>query len=105
MLRRALPWHPRSLLQNLKFEYRKIRGFHSNNSLPNQASWSSLFIVAAQTETNKNTVKDEDNNEALENIVDEVVSTFNPAMEGLESSSNSIILDNVAHPEFLDFLK
>ena len=74
-------------------------------SLPNQANWSSLLKVAAQTETNKNTVKDDDRHEALENIADEVVSTFNPAMEGLESSSNSIVLDNIAHPEFLDFLK
>ena len=77
----------------------------SIKSLPNQANWSSLLIVAAQTETNKNTVKDDDIHEAFENIVDEVVSTFNPAMEVLESSSNSIVLDNVAHPEFLDFLK
>ena len=85
--------------------YRKIRGFHSIESLPNQANWSSLFIGASLTETNKDTVKDDDNHEALENIVDEVVSTFNPDMEGLESSSNSIVLDNVAHPEFFDFLK
>ena len=74
----------------------------SNKSLPNQANWSSLLIAAAQTETNKNTVKDD---EALENIVDEVVSTFNPALEVPEFSSNSKVLDNVAHPEFLDFLK
>ena len=74
-------------------------------SLPNQAHWSSLLIVAAQTETNKNTVKAADKHEALENIVDEVVSIFNPALEVPEFSSNSIVLDNVAHPEFFDFLK
>ena len=67
--------------------YRKIRGFHSIESLPNQANWSSLFIGASLTETNKDTVKDDDNHEALENIVDEVVSTFNPALEVLNSPS------------------
>ena len=84
----------------------QIRGFPSNTSLPSSGKLEQFITNAtAQTETIKNTIRDDDKHEALEFIVDEVVSTFNPAMEGLESSSNSIILDNVAHPEFLDFLK
>ena len=39
--------------------------------------------ISAQTETIKNTLKNDDNKEAFENILDEVISTFNPVLEVL----------------------
>ena len=39
--------------------------------------------ISAQTETIKKTLKNDDNKEAFENILDEVISTFNPVLEVL----------------------
>ena len=43
--------------------------------------------------------------EAFENILVEVISTFNPTVEVLNPPLNSIVLDSIIHPEFLIFLK
>ena len=90
---------------SLSIELFQIRGFPSNKSLPSSGKLEQFIDVTAQTETIKNTIIDDDNQEEFKNIVDEAVSTLNPALEVLNFSFWSMVLENVAHPEFLTFLK